>query len=63
MPTAWKQAISPDQFAAGCEWIAATMTGQRAHLAMDMWSNLALASLGYSDGVAAFERAVRGWHD
>ena len=62
-PTGWSEAISPAQFAAGCCWITATMTGERAHIAFDLWSNLALASLGYSEGVAVFEAGVKGWHE
>lgn len=63
MPTVWSEAISPAQFAAGCCWITATMSGQRAHIAFDLWSNLTLASLGYSEGVAVFEEGVKGWHE
>lgn len=63
MPTDWSAAISPAQFAAGCAWITSTMTGERAHIAFDLWSNLTLASLGFSEGVAIFEAGVKGWHE
>lgn len=63
MPTAWSEVISPAQFAAGCAWITATMQGHRAHVAFDLLSNLTLASLGYSEGVAVFEIGVKDWHE
>lgn len=63
MPTAWSEAISPAQFAAGCRWIMATLENERAHIAFDLLSNLTLASLGYSEGVAVFDSGVKGWHE
>lgn len=63
MLTAWSAAISPAQFAAGCAWITTTMQGHRAHVAFDLWSNLTLASRGYSEGVATFEKGVAEWHE
>jgi hypothetical protein len=61
-PIAWSEAISPAQFAAGCRWITATITAHRGHIAFDLWSNLTLASLGCSEGVAVFEDGVKDWH-
>lgn len=63
MPTAWSEAISPAQFAAGCSWIMANKTGEAAHMAFDLLSNLALSSLGYSEGVALFLDGVKDWHE
>jgi hypothetical protein len=63
MQTAWSAAISPTQFAAGCSWIVANKQGEAAHMAFDLWSNLALSSLGYSEGVATFLDGVKGWHE
>jgi len=63
MPTAWSAAISPTQFAAGCSWIMANKHGEAAHMAFDLWSNLTLSSLGYSEGVAMFLDGVKCWHE
>ena len=63
MLTAWSEAISPAQFAAGCRWIMATLKNERAHIAFDLLSNLTLVSLGYSEGVAVFDAGVSGWHE
>ena len=63
MPTAWSVAISPAQFASGCAWIMTNKHGEAAHMAFDLWSNLALSSLGYSEGVAMFLDGVNGWHE
>lgn len=57
-PTAW----SPAAFAERCREIVSTMREHPAHLALDLLTNEVLCSLGYGEGIAIFEAAVRDWH-
>lgn len=63
MQTGLSVAISPAQFSERIAEITQTMQGHAAHRAADLAMSNTLRSLGYSDGVDAFEAAVRGWHD
>jgi hypothetical protein len=63
MQTGLSVAISPAQFSARIAEITQTMQGHAAHRAADLAMSNTLRSLGYSDGVDAFEAAVMGWHD
>lgn len=53
---------TPASFAARCREIVSTMRGHDAHRALDLLSNDVLTDLGFGDGVAIFEAAVRDWH-
>ena len=57
-PTVW----SPDAFAERCREIVSTMREHPAHRALDLLTNEVLSSLGYGEGIAIFEQAVRDWH-
>lgn len=58
MPTV----LSTQDFAERCREIVATMSGHVAHRELDLLTNQVLSSLGYSEGIAIFEAAVREWH-
>lgn len=55
--------MKPEAFAARCARIVETMAGHEAHRELDLLTNEVLASLGYGEGIAIFEAAVREWHD
>lgn len=58
-PIVW----SPAAFAAECERLANTMSGDPLHKAMDCLSNDILRSLGFGEGVEIFCKAVAGCHE
>lgn len=54
--------MTPDQFSDECRRIVADHQGHEAHRKLDLLTNDVLSSLGYSEGIAIFEAAVRDWH-
>ena len=54
--------MTPDEFAAECRAIVANERGHTAHASLDRITTELLCSLGYSEGMAIFSRAVQDWH-
>ena len=62
MPTAWNAVMTPEAFAAACNYIVKTEEGHEAHRQLDQIVTSLLSSLGYSDGMRVFLDAVQPYH-
>src|SRR5690606_18432354 len=58
----WSKVISPQAFKQRCEAIVQQHSGHQAHRMLDQLVTETLCSLGYSEGMATFVTATRGWH-
>ncbi|ODU22796.1 MAG: hypothetical protein ABS87_01100 [Sphingomonas sp. SCN 67-18] len=63
-PIDWRASgmMTPDRFSAECRRIITDHQGHEAHRMLDLLTNEVLSSLGYGEGIAIFEAAVREWH-
>jgi hypothetical protein len=61
--TVWRPVMDPAAFAAACGYIVQTETREEAHRQLDQLVTTLLYSLGYSEGMDVFLRAVGSIHD